>query len=500
MARRLAIIALVALGAGLSLFSGRPTAAPERALSQTLGPRAGDLDRSFDGDGKVITDFGGSEEASGVAVQADRKVVAAGSERDPASNAVTFALARYNRTGSLDSAFGSGGKTRTEFAQPSEATALAIQPDGKIVLAGMTGTVNVDFDFALARYNRDGTLDSTFGVGGKVTTDLSQVDAAYAVAIQADGKIVIAGGARVAPSDYDFAVVRYDPNGRLDTSFGGVGYVITPFTSGYDVATAVLVQPDGKIVAAGVANATPQATHLALARYKPDGTLDRRFDGDGKLEAPDQGWGTSIAIQADAKLVVADGDGIARYNPNGNPDTTFGSKGKVVLAFRNAWAYVVLVQPDHKLVVVGGYQLWPNIDFLVARFQPDGSIDMNFGHRGWVYTDIGKSSADLAAAAVLQPDRRIVVAGSTAPDPHGPSDFALVRYLNPAPCRVPNVRGKNLAVARAGITKAHCSVGKVKRKASKVRRNRVISQNPKAGTTLPTRGKVSLVVSRGKAS
>ena len=498
MARKLTIIALVVLSAALSQLVGRSSAAPELALSPSLAPRAGDLDPSFDRDGKVITDFGGSETASAVAVQADGKVIAAGSARDPAANTVSFALARYNRNGNLDSAFGSGGKVRTDFARPSSASALSIQPDGRIVVAGDVG-INADFDFALARYNRDGTLDSTFGIGGKVTTDLSQVDAAYAVAIQADGRIVVAGGTRVAPRDYDFAVVRYNANGRLDPSFGGVGAVITPFTPGYDHATAVLVQPDGKLVTAGVADATPQSTHLALARYNPDGTLDQGFGGDGKVEeAEPGGWGFSIAIQKDAKLVVADGAGIARFNANGSPDTGFGSRGKVVLA-RRAWAYAVLVQSDRKLVVAGGYQPWPNVDFLVARFQPDGSKDTSFADSGRVTTDLAKSSADLAYAAVLQPDRRIVVVGSTAPDSQSPSDFALVRYLNPAPCKVPNVRGKKLALARSAIMKSHCRVGRVKRKASrKVKRDRVISQSPKAGRQLPNRGRVNLVVSRGR--
>ena len=216
---------------------------------------------------------------------------------------------------------------RTDFGStPDFARAVAIQADGKIVAAGggsIPGGVSVDF--ALARYNADGSLDPTFGAGGKVVTNLYATEYANGVAIQADGKI-IAVGATTATSGlngYEFAVARYNPNGSLDTSFGGVGYVITPFTSTLDTAQSVLIQPDGKIVAAGVANAgSPSTQDLALARYSPDGSLDASFDGDGKVQTQDPGaagaW--SVAIQPDGKLAVAGGI-VARYNTDGSLDT-----------------------------------------------------------------------------------------------------------------------------------------------------------------------------------
>ncbi len=469
----------------------------------------GDLDPAFGAAGKVLTDFGGSDTANGVAVQSDGKIVTAGETFDPTSLADDFALARYNVNGSLDSGFGSGGKVRTDFGGSDFGTAVAVQADGKIVVAGggfLTG-VSTSTDFALARYNPDGSLDSTFGGSGKVVTDIHRGDVALGLAIQGDGKIVAVGTTNTAATgiDYDFALVRYNPNGSLDSSFGGVGWVITPFTtfaSSRDIADSVVVQPDGKIVAAGVANAsTPSVQDFALARYNPDGSLDGSFDGDGKVDTPDPAaaGAESIAIQPDGKLVVA-GNLIARYDSSGSLDPSFGSNGKV--APTNYAGRIVLVQPDRKIVVAGAATAG-GADFLVARLKPDGSEDASFGGGGPVRTDLGSNTDDTATAAVLQADRRIVVAGVTGPSGSNQTDFGLVRYLNPAPvvitCRVPSVRGKKLRAAKSAITKAHCRVGKVTRKQSrKVKRGRVISQSPRAGKTLPNLGKVNLVVSRGR--
>jgi uncharacterized delta-60 repeat protein len=498
MARKLTIIALVALSAAVSALPGRPAAASEPSqlsgLSQpapvfptAFSARPGDLDLSFDGDGKVITDFGADEEAHGVAVQSDGKIVAAGMTFDPVTytGPGDFALSRYNANGSLDPAFGSGGKVRTDFGTLWDgASAVAIQADGKIVVAGSRNAL----DFALARYSPDGSLDSSFGGSGKVVTDLQSADWAHGVAIQPDGKIVAVGtqGGR-------FAVVRYNPNGSLDTSFGGVGYVITSITGGYDWAASILIQPDGKIVAAGYGNAGSPVENpgLALARYNPDGSTDASFGVAGKVYTRDPG-ASNVATQADGKLVVAGGI-VSRYDANGRLDPSFGSHGKVALG-RTASASVVLVQPDRKLVVAGRHAG----DFLVARLKPNGSVDTTFGDHGQARTDIG--SSDGVYAAALQSNRRIVVAGYTSTT-SDPPDFALARYLNPASvtCRVPNVRGKRLAVASSALTKAHCRVGKVTRKASKkVKCNRIISQSPKAGAQLPNLGKVNLVVSRGR--
>jgi len=265
----------------------------------------GDLDPAFGSGGKVITDFGASDLGHGIAVQSDGKIVVAG-ETNPYSD--DFALARYDANGSLDPSFGSGGKVQTDFGFDNGefAYAVAIQNDGKIVAAGGGFSPSTLTDFALARYNADGSLDASFGGGGKIVTHLQRTEYANGVAIQPDGKIVAVGATRQSTSvdGYDFGVVRYNPNGSLDTTFAGSGFVITPFSSIADSASAVVIQPDGKILVVGFGNNAPGTGGFALARYNPDGSLDASFDSDGKVLS-DFGAGDGVALQPDGKILVA---------------------------------------------------------------------------------------------------------------------------------------------------------------------------------------------------
>jgi uncharacterized delta-60 repeat protein len=181
--------------------------------------------------------------------------------------------AQAAKAGALDTSFGVGGKVTTDFSgigETDRANALVVQPDGKLVAAG-TAAVQPSFDFALARYNPDGTLDTSFGVGGKVTTDFAgtgDTDEISALVLQLDGKLVAAGTAVVQPS-FDFGLARYNPDGTLDTSFGIGGKVTTDFSGigETDEANALVVQPDGKLVAAGTAVVQP-SFDFALARYR----------------------------------------------------------------------------------------------------------------------------------------------------------------------------------------------------------------------------------------
>jgi uncharacterized delta-60 repeat protein len=287
------------------------------------GRRPGDLDPTFGSGGKVTTDFaGGSDVAIGVALQPDGKIVAAGSATPKATIFSDFALARYNPDGSLDATFGSGGKVTTEFTGGSDrASAVALQPDGKIVAAG-TAFTGTSYNVALARYNPDGSLDATFGSGGKVTTEFTgNFDQANAVALQPNGKIVAAGNTGAGTS-HDFALARYNPDGSLDATFGSGGKVTTDFTGGSDQATALSLQPNGKIVAAGTAS-TGTILEFALVRYKKHGGLDPSFGSGGKVTTDftgsnDVAWG--VALQPDRKIVAVGGAGtvnsdfaLARY-------------------------------------------------------------------------------------------------------------------------------------------------------------------------------------------
>ena len=291
----------------------------------------GTLDTTFDGDGVAWIDFaGGSDTARGIAVQSDGKIVVAG-VATLAGNS-DFALARLNSNGSLDTSFDTDGKVTTAIGAGSdEANGLAIQADGRIVLAGFSDNGS-NWDVALVRYNANGSLDTSFDGDGKRTLALGTgYDRANAVAVQSDGKIVVGGDAMIAGSP-DFAVMRFNSDGSLDTSFDTDGIVTTEVSS-QDYAPAMVLQADGKIVLAGFAFAG--MNDFALVRYNSNGSLDTTFDGDGKVltaigAATDEAY--AVAVQADGKIVAA-GYGtfasvdtaLVRYNTNGSLDTSFGA-------------------------------------------------------------------------------------------------------------------------------------------------------------------------------
>jgi uncharacterized delta-60 repeat protein len=227
---------------------------------------AGELDPTFDGDGRVLTDFGASEFGEGIALQADGKIVAVGST----SAGSDFGLARYNPDGSLDPTFDGDGRVVTDFGANEEAPGVAIQADGKIVAAGTSFDASFRPDnFVLARYNPDGSLDPTFDGDGRVVTDFGTAgEGAFGVAIQADGRIVAAGLGDVFGSD-DFALARYNPNGGLDPTFDGDGRVMTDFGAA-EQANGVAIQADGNIVAVGWSDVLDD-NNFALARYLSDG-------------------------------------------------------------------------------------------------------------------------------------------------------------------------------------------------------------------------------------
>jgi uncharacterized delta-60 repeat protein len=424
----------------------------------------GDLDTTFDGDGKVTTPFIVTDEARGVAIQADGKIVAAGvAICDPCLGPVKphdFALARYNRDGSLDTTFDGDGKVTTDFnLGEDEAFAVAIQADGKIIAVGSANGPSA-LDFAVARYNADGSLDATFDGDGTVTSDFSGGgDRARAVAIQADGKIMVAGVAVSAaclpcdgPASDNFGLARYNTDGSLDPTFGFHGKQVTDFDlSGPDEARGVAIQADGKIVAAGVAicdpcvlPVTPLPHDFALARYTADGSLDPSFDGDGKVKTdfggPDEA--NAVALQGDGKVVAAGSAthssggllfALARYDTSGALDPGFDGDGRVTtIVASDDEARAVAIQRDQKIVAAGlGCNLCiAGPDFGLARYNTDGSLDTVFGGGdGIVLTDFG--SFDHANAVAIQGDGKIVAAGLTV------GDFALARYKV---CRVSSRR------------------------------------------------------------
>jgi uncharacterized delta-60 repeat protein len=388
----------------------------------------GDLDTSFDTDGKVTTQIGSSRsEALAIAVQPDGKFVAAGYSLGNGNT--DFALARYNANGSLDGTFGGTGKVTTDIDNADNISlALAIQPaDNKLVAAGCSFN-GTDDDFALVRYKTDGTLDDTFGTGGVVKTNFNNsTDCIDAVAVQTDGKIV-AAGYYFNGSFFRFALARYNSNGALDDTFGTGGKVITDLTAFDDLARAIALQSDGKIIVAGEANAD-----FGLARYNSNGSLDATFDGDGKVTTSINLFDSAydVAIQSDGKIVAAGETGngtnsdfaAVRYEANGALDTGFDGDGIAVtpIGSGDEFASSVALQSGGKIIVGGFSSNGGNDDFALVRYNSNGSLDGTFGAGGKVTTDFGASSFDYISALAIQSGRLIAVGSAN-------SSFAAAAY------------------------------------------------------------------------
>jgi uncharacterized delta-60 repeat protein len=441
-------------------------------------------------------------------VQRDGKPVVGGFGTPTGVHAYThvWLVARYTRDGRLDSTFDGDGIAVTPFTAPAfdSVQDLVIQPDGKILAAG-TAVSGTWSHFALARYNVDGSLDAAFGSGGKVVTDFGTpaaptVDRIAAMAVAADGKIVVAGSTRPAARQdaADFALARYNADGSLDTSFGVGGRVVTDFGSD-DVANDVALAGDG-IVAAGVSGASSAADpQIVVARYKVNGALDPTFGGSGKRRLG-LGIATSILLQRDGKLLLAGGRRfgemlpfsalLRRYDANGALDKSYGDEGNAATGiFRFA---SLTFDAQRRTLVVG--DAGPSGDFLVARYTGAGRLDAGFGRGGYVETDRGSSDVGLDVA--VAPDGKIVAAGEASQE-GSRYKIALARYL-PTHCLVPRAAGKRLAAAKRAIDRAHCTVGKIRRVTSKtIAKDRVIGQSPAAGARLAERARVNLTLSRG---
>ncbi|MEH6417110.1 delta-60 repeat domain-containing protein [Pseudomonas sp. CGJS7] len=362
---------------------GRIVAAGQSALGEFVLARytaSGALDTSFNGTGKVNTTPSGScpGQARALALQADGKIVVAGTSCPNFTSTRNFTVYRYNTDGSLDASFGSAGKATVNFyAGASEATAVAVQ-GGSIWVAGYAGN-----GFALARLTSSGGLDYSFGSGsGSITTTVGTGSAfANGLAIQADGKPVLAGYA--SSGGTVFALTRYTTKGALDTTFGTGGKVLTnvggTFSGNSAIATSLAIQSDGNIVAAGYANSASGGSYrMAAVRYTSTGALDSYFgSGTGKvLTAIGSGdaIGSDVAIDANGGIVVGGYSIVGsyrqltlnRYDSYGNQDTSFGPVATAV-GSANAAVQGLALQSDGK-IVVAGYGNSPTA-FVVARYQ-----------------------------------------------------------------------------------------------------------------------------------
>jgi len=404
----------------------------------------GSLDETFGTSGKVVTNAGGNSNGNAVALQPDGKIVVVGY-----SQGSRMSMVRYLPDGSLDPGFGQNGIVIDDYAYSpnvvgsnpnlaqvvndpkapqygvgTDGSAVAIQTDGKIVVAGMLVPAYEPPNYYslpevfVARYDAAGKIDPTFNGNGFVATKIGQDDRGLAIALQEDGKIVVGG-----KSGNDFAVLRYLSNGQLDASFNGKGWATIDF-GGTEWGRGLAIQKDGRIVIAGNSYTEPESNYseFVLARYDPNGSLDASFDDDGTVvtDFGSTAMGYALAIQPDQKIVVA-GDAysldksnwemtLVRYNHDGSLDASFNGDGKVISNFDpGSYGRAIALQEDGKILVAGSGYSNAYYGFGLARFNPDGNLDLSFNH-GQIAV-VNQGVKDFGLGIAVQPDGKTIMTG-----------------------------------------------------------------------------------------
>jgi uncharacterized delta-60 repeat protein len=339
--------------------------------------------------------------------------------------------------GGLDPTFGTGGTVATPIG-PGDDTGFSVAIDsiGRIVVAGRTFNGS-DSDFAVARYTIDGTLDTSFDGDGVATTPIGAAgDFGQCVVIDALDRIILVGQSD-SGTDLDFAIVRYNTDGSLDTSFDDDGKATIAFGPGNDYGTCVTVDPDGRIVVAGyISNGSN--FDVGIARLNGDGTLDTTFSGDGQATRDIVGTDDFVAsvITDDLRRVIVTGSAfngsnhdelVARFNSDGTPDNTFGSSGWIstIIGPSDEGGTTVAIDASGRIVVGGRTFNGGNFDLFLIRHNSDGTRDSTFGGNGIVVTAIG-TGQDYGERVLIDGVGRVLLAGTSS---NGSNlDLALVRY------------------------------------------------------------------------
>jgi len=401
---------------------------------------------SFSGDGFETTNFGGTDTAQGIAIRSGGKIVVAGSTTAGAG-AFDFAVARFTRSGNLDDSFAENGRTTTGFyGRSDQAFDVAIQPNGRIVVVGTTNAAGKR-GFALARYRRSGALDDWFSRNGKASPDFARV--AYGVGIQENGRIVVAGVTKddfalarfKRNGDLDDS---FSGNGKTTLDFGRDDGATRVRRRDFDSANDVAIQPNGRIVVAGTTHAYGR-DYIALARYRRNGRLDRSFAGDGKRIVKFHGGATAegVAIQENGRTVTAGalspGFAVARLKEDGGLDPSFGREiygaGRMGAGVGDYPAASDLaIQRNGRIVIVGRTDErspWRPNDFALVRLKRNGQLDDSFSGNGTQATAFGPGS-EVAYDVAFQSRSKFIVAGVISPgDLTDPAqDFLVARYRN----------------------------------------------------------------------
>ncbi len=386
----------------------------------------GDLDPSFGG-GYIV----GAGVNLGIAVttQADGKVLVTG-RRDNSDD--DLVVGRYHADGMLDLSFGNRGLAEWDGGDDDLGRAIVVQPDGRIVVVG-TANNGADDDLIVVRFNTDGSLDGSFGIGGVVIVNGGSLDMGYAVALQPDGRIVAAGRSFLAGSN-DFLLIRLNSDGTPDNSFNGVGVVRWDNGGNTESALGLALQPDGRIVAVGYSNNLGDSD-VAVVRFGADGTLDNSFGTNGVLlwGGADEDRAEGVALQPDGRIlvtgVVEEGIGnwdllAMRLNVDGTLDGSFDGDGIVTWGGGNQDMGIDVMVQDGRIVVAGGSHNGSDNDAVLVGFTSDGMLDSSFAQSGVFTWDRGSSG--LFHASFLQSDGKILAVGGTFGHHHW--DLLLARF------------------------------------------------------------------------
>ncbi len=403
-----------------------------------LNAQPGTLDRSFGTNGKTYTAYPKEQlEVAVSVVQSDDKIIVAGNYYSKGKDG--FFIMRFLSKGNLDADFGDSGKALIKFNYFLKVRDAAIQPNGKIIVTGYGRPNNESgtYDMITIRLTKEGKLDSSFGSNGKLITDFGTDEYSNGVCVQQDGKIILAG----VYNGVECLLVRCKANGELDSTFGNNGKVISAvsFITGY---RSVAVQSNKKIIAGG-SSGNPNSIFL-IGCYKPNGAIDSSFGSSGFIQTQCSNDGDNLEkliLQKDGKIIAAgrtDLNGLndtlkdmiaVRYKNNGALDKTFGKAGIATISLQNFYmeAYSAVLQADGKLILAGdGGKSNDHPDYCIARLTINGQPDSSFANNGIIFTNIKKS--DVAFGAGIQSNGDIIAAGNSFTNNINITGISLVAY------------------------------------------------------------------------
>lgn len=381
---------------------------------------SGILDSSFGTSGiltkKILTSYSGGKV---IREQSDGKILVAGYYEK-----IVYIL-RYNANGTVDTSFGTDGAgivytDLTNISDYSDTVAdMKIQPDGKIVICGYLNNYNNgdNYDFFIIRYNSNGSLDTTFNGDGLASYNMGSGDFAFALTFQSDGKILVVGKA-----ESQFLTIRFNTDGYFDTSFASKGYHLTnPLQNSQSEAREVAIDKDGKIVVAGYSILSSD-TYFTMVRYNPNGVVDTSFGSNGVQKSPTIGsyYCYSMGIQQDGKILLAGNNSgnqivLMRYSANGFLDAGGFSDGGIVYTNTGYSYYItndMVIQPNGKILVAGNAQSYSG-GVLVARYNIDGSLDASFGSGGILKTNYGGKNIEYLNSITTLSDGKILGSGGS---------------------------------------------------------------------------------------